>query len=168
MAASRVLSRLALGVHLIREPFALSSVSQVACAGRSVRKPRTTKPSRTAGIASSKNIHCQPLRPKPSSFQQGAGDRSRDEAGDRSRSHKERNAAPVTRREPVGEIKDNPRERSRLRQRRAGSAKHRNCSGPITKANSTEMMPQVIMTRAIQRRAPKRSRIRLLGTSKRK
>ena len=40
--------------------------------------------------------------------------------------------------------------------------------GPVTSAMAPEMMPQVIMMRAIQRRAPTRSRIRLLGTSKAK
>ena len=40
--------------------------------------------------------------------------------------------------------------------------------GPCTKAKQPEMIPQLIMMRAIQRRAPTRSRIRLEGTSSRK
>ena len=40
--------------------------------------------------------------------------------------------------------------------------------GPLTKAKAPEMIPQVIMMRAIQRRAPIFSRMRLLGTSSRK
>jgi hypothetical protein len=39
---------------------------------------------------------------------------------------------------------------------------------PVTKAVRPEMMPQVIMMRAIQIRAPTFSRIRLLGISNRK
>ena len=37
--------------------------------------------------------------------------------------------------------------------------------GPVTKAIEPETMPQVIMMRAIQSRAPTLSRTRLLGTS---
>ena len=40
--------------------------------------------------------------------------------------------------------------------------------GPLVNANAPETKPQLTMMRAIQRRAPTRSRIRLLGTSKRK
>ncbi len=40
--------------------------------------------------------------------------------------------------------------------------------GPVTKAVRPEMIPQVIMIRAIQIRAPTFSRIRLLGISNRK
>jgi hypothetical protein len=39
---------------------------------------------------------------------------------------------------------------------------------PVTKAEAAEKIPQVNMMRAIQRRAPTRSRITLLGTSKMK
>ncbi len=40
-------------------------------------------------------------------------------------------------------------------------------TGPLTKAIAPAKRPQVIMMRAIQKRAPTRSRTRLLGTSKR-
>ena len=40
--------------------------------------------------------------------------------------------------------------------------------GPPISAKAAETMPQVIMMRAIQVRAPKRCRARLLGTSKMK
>jgi hypothetical protein len=40
--------------------------------------------------------------------------------------------------------------------------------GPVTSAIMPEMMPQVIMMRAIQILAPMRIRIMLLGTSKKK
>jgi hypothetical protein len=40
--------------------------------------------------------------------------------------------------------------------------------GPLQNANAPETKPQPTITRAIQRLAPTRSRIKLLGTSKRK
>ena len=39
-------------------------------------------------------------------------------------------------------------------------------TGPLMNANPPETRPQVTIMRAIQRRAPTRSRIKLLGTSK--
>lgn len=41
-------------------------------------------------------------------------------------------------------------------------------TGPCTNAMAAEMSPHVTMMRKIHRRAPTRSRIRLLGTSNRK
>ena len=46
--------------------------------------------------------------------------------------------------------------------------KMRKLVSPVMNAKIAEMMPQVIITRAIQRRAPTLLRIKLEGTSKRK
>jgi hypothetical protein len=46
-----------------------SGLSQCACSGWSVSQNSTTKPSITAGTASTMNSHCQPARPRaPSIF----------------------------------------------------------------------------------------------------
>ena len=92
------------------------------------------------------------------------GDRVGDRLGDEQGRD---DAAAIFGRKPVGEIQDHARKESGLRgsEQKANDQK---AGGPVTSAVRPEMMPQVIMIRAIQIRAPIFSRIRLLGISNRK
>jgi len=67
-------------------------------------------------------------------------------------------------REPVGEVKDHAGEKARFGKAKK-KRKMKKLVGPLINAKAPETRPQLTMTRAILRRAPTRSRIRLLGTS---
>ena len=69
---------------------------------------------------------------------------------------------------PVGEIKNDPGKEAGFGNTEYEFAMHTKLVSSQINAWPIDRMPQVIMMRAIQMRAPVFSRIRLLGTSKRK
>ena len=69
--------------------------------------------------------------------------------------------------DPVGEVEDHAGKEAGLREAK-GQAQNVKRLAPRTKTMQVEMMPQVIMMRAIQSRGPTFSMMRLLGTSKRR
>ena len=140
-----------------------------AGSGRSVSTLSDRTPSTTAGSPSTRNSHCQPLRPRrPSSFS-SASDTGAPTITATGRRHHEERAGPgaVAWRGSSRSDRGSSPGRSRPRRCRAATRAAMNDRTSVMNIVAIETKPQPIMMRAIQRRAPTRSRMRLLGISNR-
>ena len=147
-------------------PRALPRSARMPIFGLSASRPSVRKPKGMHGKLTSRNSHCQPASPQiPSipSSQLHTGPPTSEESGNPDQEPGQ-HAGAVLRSETRPRGRRSRPERTRLRQRRAENARRKNCSVQH-KAVVADTIPQVIMIRASQRRAPNRYNKRLLGTS---
>eukprot|EP01022_Parablepharisma_sp_SALTPOND_P029698 TRINITY_DN743_c1_g4_i1.p1 TRINITY_DN743_c1_g4~~TRINITY_DN743_c1_g4_i1.p1 ORF type:complete len:1335 (-),score=475.41 TRINITY_DN743_c1_g4_i1:5534-9538(-) len=143
--------------------------SHFACAGRSVRKRRQTRPNSTVGTPSSMNSQCQPRRPPMPSICSSSADTG--EATKLAAGMATMNNATMRARQADGiqQLRYNttPGKKPASAAPRMKRTKYSEL-GPCTSAVLDEIKPQVIMMRASHLRAPNFCSARLLGTSKMK